>query len=418
MRLGLATHLANNGDNNNNNSKRPSLMTTSTTSAALPRRVTSTVQVALQFYWQGYPAYVKKTERENVAPCFDDANCDDTANEYVRIVPVDEVPERSILDGMKVQVLSVASGKYLRATRMSKYLRWSDTRDEQTVFQIQILDGKRLTTLSKFTLASCFRSSMYVGFSQTFPLGGTRDLVKAIGFLTMEKKKNQPSLLFPLRMRAVPQEERQQIREEATSSSSSSSSSPTHANLTPLVTGSDLIFVQDEEVNQLDDVPLAIVMQLTDDASARPEDDHFHENCTYCGLLFRRRSTLLEHIEEDHEDWLSRPCVPGSFCVHCGRWKEQGHCAFCEYEVARVVTKLNLVRLAHSLIRSKNMPGQDDVKTTAAPVLGKSGKKICCSCPDTKKVRDLCVVQNGEENCADVIEAHKACLRAEGFTVK
>ena len=54
-----------------------------------------------------------------------------------------------------------------------------------------------------------------------------------------------------------------------------------------------------------------------------------------------------------------------------------------------------------------------------APKLGKfSGKKICCSCPDTKSVRDLCLVENGEENCAAVIEAHKQCLRAEGFTVK
>ncbi|CAM9457295.1 unnamed protein product, partial [Phaeothamnion confervicola] len=50
--------------------------------------------------------------------------------------------------------------------------------------------------------------------------------------------------------------------------------------------------------------------------------------------------------------------------------------------------------------------------------LGKSGKKICCSCPDTKKVRDECVVMKGEENCQAEIEAHKICLRAEGFTVK
>lgn len=51
------------------------------------------------------------------------------------------------------------------------------------------------------------------------------------------------------------------------------------------------------------------------------------------------------------------------------------------------------------------------------PVLGKSGKKICCSCPDTRKDRDECVVKNGEESCSKYIEAHKVCLRAEGFTV-
>jgi len=51
------------------------------------------------------------------------------------------------------------------------------------------------------------------------------------------------------------------------------------------------------------------------------------------------------------------------------------------------------------------------------PQIGKSGKKICCSCPDTKQKRDECVVTNGEENCKAAIEAHKACLRSEGFTI-
>ena len=50
----------------------------------------------------------------------------------------------------------------------------------------------------------------------------------------------------------------------------------------------------------------------------------------------------------------------------------------------------------------------------------KSGKKICCCCPETKKVRDECVVFKGEEHddCVVAIEAHKMCLRAEGFDVK
>ncbi|GFH51600.1 hypothetical protein CTEN210_08076 [Chaetoceros tenuissimus] len=50
----------------------------------------------------------------------------------------------------------------------------------------------------------------------------------------------------------------------------------------------------------------------------------------------------------------------------------------------------------------------------------KSGKKICCCCPDTKKARDECVVFKGEEHpdCVALIEAHKVCLREEGFDVK
>lgn len=44
-------------------------------------------------------------------------------------------------------------------------------------------------------------------------------------------------------------------------------------------------------------------------------------------------------------------------------------------------------------------------------------KKICCACPDTKLARDECIVINGEDACAALVEAHKVCLRAEGFNV-
>lgn len=47
----------------------------------------------------------------------------------------------------------------------------------------------------------------------------------------------------------------------------------------------------------------------------------------------------------------------------------------------------------------------------------KPRKKICCACPDTKRLRDECVVEHGESACAKWIEAHKRCLRAEGFNV-
>lgn len=47
----------------------------------------------------------------------------------------------------------------------------------------------------------------------------------------------------------------------------------------------------------------------------------------------------------------------------------------------------------------------------------KPKKKICCACPETKKLRDECIVEHGEAACAKWIEAHKQCLRAEGFNV-
>lgn len=100
---------------------------------------------------------------------------------------------------------------------------------------------------------------------------------------------------------------------------------------------------------------------------------------------------------------------------------------------------------------------------TAEPVAAAPApkKKICCACPETRslpslrtiglsqraalphklrlpcpactfqtctslraiqlsvlrKPRDECVMMKGEENCAEFIEAHKKCLRAEGFNV-
>uniref|UniRef100_A0A0R3X6R9 Ala_racemase_N domain-containing protein n=1 Tax=Hydatigena taeniaeformis TaxID=6205 RepID=A0A0R3X6R9_HYDTA len=51
--------------------------------------------------------------------------------------------------------------------------------------------------------------------------------------------------------------------------------------------------------------------------------------------------------------------------------------------------------------------------------VGPDGKplKPCCACPDTRKARDECIVQRGEENCKDLIEAHLACLRSLGFRI-
>lgn len=43
--------------------------------------------------------------------------------------------------------------------------------------------------------------------------------------------------------------------------------------------------------------------------------------------------------------------------------------------------------------------------------------KPCCACPETRKPRDECILENGEEACKDLIEAHKECLRKHGFKV-
>ena len=43
--------------------------------------------------------------------------------------------------------------------------------------------------------------------------------------------------------------------------------------------------------------------------------------------------------------------------------------------------------------------------------------KPCCACPETKRVRDACIIEKGEENCGDLIEAHKECMRKLGFKI-
>jgi len=43
--------------------------------------------------------------------------------------------------------------------------------------------------------------------------------------------------------------------------------------------------------------------------------------------------------------------------------------------------------------------------------------KPCCACPETKRPRDECIMEKGEENCGDLIEAHKQCMRDLGFKI-
>ncbi|MED6143541.1 dTMP kinase [Stylosanthes scabra] len=63
--------------------------------------------------------------------------------------------------------------------------------------------------------------------------------------------------------------------------------------------------------------------------------------------------------------------------------------------------------------QSSSVNGSSTATTSSeAP---KPKKKICCACPETKRLRDECIVQNGEDSCTKWIEAHRLCLRSEGF---
>lgn len=58
----------------------------------------------------------------------------------------------------------------------------------------------------------------------------------------------------------------------------------------------------------------------------------------------------------------------------------------------------------HSIAEQKEPPSEKKLKP-------------CCACPETKRARDTCIVENGEENCVHLIEEHRACLRKHGFNI-
>ena len=55
------------------------------------------------------------------------------------------------------------------------------------------------------------------------------------------------------------------------------------------------------------------------------------------------------------------------------------------------------------------------VSQNGAAIEEKKVLKPCCACPETRKMRDDCMIMNGEEKCQPFIEAHKECLRSKGF---
>ncbi|KAH0950471.1 hypothetical protein HN011_008243 [Eciton burchellii] len=63
--------------------------------------------------------------------------------------------------------------------------------------------------------------------------------------------------------------------------------------------------------------------------------------------------------------------------------------------------------------------GQNLTKVDQVILKPEEPKKLkpCCACPETKKARDTCIIENGQENCHDLIEAHKACMRSMGFNI-
>ncbi|CAK79682.1 unnamed protein product (macronuclear) [Paramecium tetraurelia] len=58
------------------------------------------------------------------------------------------------------------------------------------------------------------------------------------------------------------------------------------------------------------------------------------------------------------------------------------------------------------------MGNSNSVQTQAQP---QQECKACSACPETRQLRDECIIFNGEEQCKKEIENHKVCLKKYGF---
>lgn len=45
--------------------------------------------------------------------------------------------------------------------------------------------------------------------------------------------------------------------------------------------------------------------------------------------------------------------------------------------------------------------------------------KPCCVCLDEKKIRDACLLKNGQDSgkCDDIISKYKVCMKGYGFEI-
>ncbi|KAJ2763478.1 hypothetical protein H4S06_000059 [Coemansia sp. BCRC 34490] len=54
------------------------------------------------------------------------------------------------------------------------------------------------------------------------------------------------------------------------------------------------------------------------------------------------------------------------------------------------------------------------------PVKNPKGLKPCCACPETKKARDMCFFETGDDaetKCHYLIQAHRRCMEDLGFKI-
>uniref|UniRef100_UPI00358EA7BE cytochrome c oxidase copper chaperone isoform X1 n=1 Tax=Myxine glutinosa TaxID=7769 RepID=UPI00358EA7BE len=67
-------------------------------------------------------------------------------------------------------------------------------------------------------------------------------------------------------------------------------------------------------------------------------------------------------------------------------------------------------------VLEKMSSGEEDAKVTAqASPGGLTPAQVVCE--GKRKTMEKCIVEQGEDKCGELIEAHKQCMRALGFKV-
>lgn len=92
-------------------------------------------------------------------------------------------------------------------------------------------------------------------------------------------------------------------------------------------------------------------------------------------------------------------------------------CAITDGQVPKTVT-FNKDLIIHRFV--KTLMAGADAQVDSGKTDGSVEKpkcKPCCACPETRKARDLCIVERGEEECTELIQAHRECMRKMGFNI-
>ena len=70
-----------------------------------------------------------------------------------------------------------------------------------------------------------------------------------------------------------------------------------------------------------------------------------------------------------------------------------------------------------SFLKEKKNTLEDDAPAPPRSKESKPACKICCACPNERRVRDECLLLNASlEDCREHVDAFYACLLQEGFT--